>query len=394
MVLSARKFGSLYGYEVNGDAEVDLESANTWARSVLNDYKQLEESARRRNHFELIDPEALATLAEYLYDACEYELPTSFPSNISATGQTEAQQSARRAWIITWLEGLIQASATSKGLTVVQAFKALPKCKPTGLNPDGTSRYLPGDVMKLNRRIKTVEKGFTPEELAEANPTVLRNTVKGKVWLDKTRAWLDSEIPAVEDDDTEFKDTYKELMSRFAKLVHESEKSQLSREAVSTARDNGKRAGEGAQAEEQARKRRNQGGYGGYHGGYQQYQQRSDYRGIGDYWGYDPRYNDRDHRDRDHDRDGGRFDRNRGVYGLEPFKGGKGSFRGDFMGPGGKGSFGGNGGKGKHDGFKGGKGKHDGFKGGKGKHDGFKGGKGKDFNAKGKGFGKGKNGAP
>ena len=356
VVVSARKFGSLYGYEVNGDAEVDLESANKWARSVLSDYKQLEESARRRNHFELIDPEALATLAEYLYDACEYELPTSFPSNISATGQSEAQQSARRAWIIAWLEGLIQASATSKGLTVVQAFKALPKCKPTGLNPDGTSRYLPGDVMKQSRRIKSVEKGFTPEELAEANPTVLRNIVKSKVWLDKTRAYLDSEIPAVEDDDTEFKDTYKELMSRFAKLVHKSEKSQLSREAVSTSRDNGKRAGASAQAEEQPRKRRNQGGYGGY----QHYQQRPDYRGIADYRGYNPRYDDRDrdHRDRDDrdrgrfDRDRGMFDRNRSVYGSEPFKGGKGSFRGDFMGPGGKGSFGGDsniGGKGRFD---------------------------------------------
>ena len=42
MVVSARKFGSLYGYEVNGDAEVDLESANKWARSVLSDYKLLE----------------------------------------------------------------------------------------------------------------------------------------------------------------------------------------------------------------------------------------------------------------------------------------------------------------------------------------------------------------
>jgi hypothetical protein len=169
VVVSARKFGSLYGYEVNGDAEVDLESANKWVHSVLNDYKQLEESAHCHNHFELIDPEALATLAEYLYDMCEYKLPMSFLSNISVTGQTEAQQSAQCAWIITWLEGLIQASATSKGLTVVQAFKALPKCKPTGLNPDGMSRYLPGDVMKLNQQIKTVEKGFTPEGLRPAS---------------------------------------------------------------------------------------------------------------------------------------------------------------------------------------------------------------------------------
>ena len=48
---------------------------------------------------ELIRPEALETVHEFLWDASKYELQVKYPAEIVATGGTEAQKIARRKWI-------------------------------------------------------------------------------------------------------------------------------------------------------------------------------------------------------------------------------------------------------------------------------------------------------
>ena len=79
--------------------ELNLTTAGKWARGMLVSYKMFEERARSQNIWELIRPEALETVQEFLWDASEYELQVKYPAEIVATGGTEAQKIARRKWI-------------------------------------------------------------------------------------------------------------------------------------------------------------------------------------------------------------------------------------------------------------------------------------------------------
>ena len=73
------------------------------------------ERALDHNVFELLTPEALETLKEVLLVACEYELEVEYPATIVLTGGTPAQKTARRTWIIGWLEGPCQGRAGPAG---------------------------------------------------------------------------------------------------------------------------------------------------------------------------------------------------------------------------------------------------------------------------------------
>jgi len=98
---------------------------------VLNSYKVYVEKASEQNVFELVTPEALETLQEVLLATCDYELETEYPTGVVATGGTPAQKAARREWIMEWLGGLMTATSSAAAVSLLQALREIPKCRPT-----------------------------------------------------------------------------------------------------------------------------------------------------------------------------------------------------------------------------------------------------------------------
>ena len=92
--------------------------------------------------------------------------------------------------------------------------------------------------MRLILAVKRVESKFTEEGGQAANPKECLKIVRGKVCLEKTRKWLDMSKPATEEDDedVEFVDDYKSMLSRFTKFVSEAEKNKMMTTAVSKRR--------------------------------------------------------------------------------------------------------------------------------------------------------------
>ena len=137
-VITTRKFARVFGDETETDPrEISMEEACTWARDALNSFKVFVEKALDQNVFELLTPEALETLKEVLLVACEYDLEIEYPATIVPTGGTPAQKTARRAWIIGWLEGLMTATSSAAAVSYPQALKKIAKCRPTGKDARG-----------------------------------------------------------------------------------------------------------------------------------------------------------------------------------------------------------------------------------------------------------------
>ena len=233
-VITTRTFARVFGDET--EREISLEEACTWARDALNAFKVFVEKALDQNVFELLTPEALETLKEVLLVACEYDLEVEYPATIVPTGGTPAQKTARRTWIIRWLEGLMTATSSAAAVSYPQALKKIAKCRPTGKDARGrpNRRYTTADVMRLKLAVKRVAAKFSAEEKAAANPKELLKIVRNLIWLDSTREYLDMSKPAMDDDDeeTEFVDTYDQLLDRFTKVVCEADKQQVMSDAV------------------------------------------------------------------------------------------------------------------------------------------------------------------
>ena len=230
-LIATRKFARVLGDETDG-TELSLE-----AREALSAFKVFVERALDQNVFELLTPEALETLKEVLLVACEYDFEVEYPATIVPTGGTPAQKTARRTWIIGWLEGLMTATSTATAVSYPQALAKIPKCRPTGRDARGrpNRRYTTADVMRLKLAVKRIASRFSAEERAAANPKELLKIVRNLIWLDVTRQYLDMSKPAVDEDDedAEFVDSYEQLLDRFAKLVCQADRLQVMSDAVS-----------------------------------------------------------------------------------------------------------------------------------------------------------------
>ena len=188
--------------------------------------------------------------------ACEYKLAVAAacPVAIVPTGGTPAQKSARRVWIIEWLEGLMTATSIADAVSFPQALAKIPKCRPTGKDARGWpgKRYTMADVMRLKLAVKRVAARYTAEERAAANPKELLKIVRNLVWLDVTRQYLDMSKQAMDEDDedTKFVDSYEQLLDRFAKLVCQADRLQVMSDAVSV-RKKRRRSGSTEEKEKQ-----------------------------------------------------------------------------------------------------------------------------------------------
>ena len=134
-LIATRKFADVLG-DPTDEKELSLEAAGEWRRNTLNEFKVFLEELDQ-NVFELVTPEVLVTLKEFLLVACEYKLEVEYPATIVPTGGAPAQKQARRTWIIEWFELLMRATSTAAVVSFPHALAQILKCRATGKDARG-----------------------------------------------------------------------------------------------------------------------------------------------------------------------------------------------------------------------------------------------------------------